>query len=309
MNFKYLKLTFVFVSIVIFTLLALPEFNIKVNGTEIDYKAVDFGTVGIDAKFSSFEKSSDLFPSTRIRVEANFDTEMSQEEKENALEKMMQVYIDRIDYKARFDDIKIQTLSSEEFNGFVFVVPERYEFPEETVEWITGKGEINFTGSILNASLDDSEITNSYFDDEIGVEVSQNAYDYARFPTLVYEFKDKEDDIATIANGGYAGIDLTVDGRDFEFVAHETKDNAIRIQAIFDGEESQITNELYIDYLKIVESYLEDDVLEYSVNIINVSSEAPLYNPEGASFIGITFILGLVVVAFAILIKRVVVPL
>jgi len=310
----YLSIIFILVLVV----LALPEFSLNTGGKDYRYPSVGFGKIGIGADYGSFRKSKDIFPSEKLFSEVDFtESTLTNEEKLTEVEKIKDVVRQRVDFANLYDVIVKYEITGEKYY-ITLEFPEYYSYADVYARWLTKKGEIEFFASqtdvgqntldLLDYDVENVDISGSIaFVDSAGQTTSR-----VSVPNLELTINpnktvtiDYIKNLGSTASEGSVTPRLNIDGLyTMDVIAHEKSNNKLR--AILSGvgipTDADPGSKFGKDILNITQAYfIEKEPLKFSVNLTNITEPvAPIFNPEGGTFMAATIIFGAATVAIFI---------
>lgn len=138
-----LKKLYIFLFVIILGVLVLPQFNLQIGDTQIQYPNIDFSFISPNSTLGNFKKGYGLYDSKLYTASVSIDTDLSAQEQENEFNYLIDVIQTRIDH-ANLYDVKVygQKQDSEYFIKLEF--PDYYQESEKLATYLISKGQISF---------------------------------------------------------------------------------------------------------------------------------------------------------------------
>ncbi|MCA9380873.1 hypothetical protein KC678_01270, partial [Candidatus Dojkabacteria bacterium] len=289
---------------------------------ELTYPSVGFSRIGIGADYGSLRKGKDIYAQEVFSAQIDFgEEELSAQEKDAYLSKVLDTIETRVE-AAKINDITFEGIETNGTYSIALYIPSYYEDKEEyakallrqgklSLEYVSGDTDIPFDLNIENvksvsiaqnikysqtvSNPDGSSQTRDnsiaglnikmYFDKDARTEV-------LRLPGFVNYFQG-------VLNGESYGAHMLVDGAYTHDIVSDDSDFTL-IRALPRDVASEKARQ---DIAEVILTYFEQDQpLQYQINLANESSAlAPNYNPEGTTFIAVSFIIGIALLVLALI--------
>jgi hypothetical protein len=318
------KLTFLIsiILVIILGLIALPQFDLKLNNKTYSYPGVDLGTFGVQSIIGNMKKGSGIFSSKEVYSSVVFPetSALSIEKKDEYVEKFLKVIQERLNYTNLYD-VKVR---SEVNDGQYFIIltfPEKYNDVKNLATYLTNKGEITFSvppttneagefieGAAIN--LKDFNVNSKIEIDNEVVTLSDGSTQVLYYLTFRFD-ENVEADLTNAFSNDNQYILMTIDSNVSFFVTRrisqqtgEYKDTTVNALLSTSGQENDIfTKQSELLLLNITKTYfLQNKALEYGVTVQEeIKTVAPEFSVEGASVVAITlvisaFVLGILLI-------------
>lgn len=311
MNINLIKLIpSVFIA-ALFLLISLPEFSTEVFGQKFELDRLSFEELGIDAEYKSFTKDPSIFPATELTYHINFDEEITNEEKENIQDDILETLKTRLTYKSRFSDIEVVAVKENTQNyGFVFTVPEKYNDPEFLINALTNKGifQIELTNNTTDISFTENDIESIFLKSRARVNVAENSNVTIEGEHLLFQFSsDKQEQVESIINSGFgqqnsASASFIIDGVVFPVDPIRSTDNGLAITNPEDPEFFLgVSRENQANYFSAVQSYFQNEEIDKEITFESSRTVAPKFTENGASQIAYAASAGFILIYLVVL--------
>jgi hypothetical protein len=289
MKFNKIKFTIAIILTIIFGLLAIPQFKVKLGENEYSYPNIDLSFLNSNSKLGNFQKGEGLYGSNIVSATVNFDETQTPDQKQIELETLLNTIQQRIDYSEN----SVIKLSGEVTNSeykLNFEFPQYISNPIQYVKWLTSDGLVTFASdpqlSTLPVNLTDKDI-----DGEVSVTYLDipNSQPYKTHFVFKIEESKVEDLKSALANQSQVFL-MQIDDQPFGVITYERTTFTNIVRAIPVG---QFANELDKEnYLKIAKTYFLSEPLNYSLTVSdNVKQTNRQYALEGAQILAVTLIL------------------
>ncbi|MEO6728435.1 MAG: hypothetical protein ABIM99_00780 [Candidatus Dojkabacteria bacterium] len=306
MNLKVFKFTLVIILLVIFTALAIPQFNFTIGDKQIYYPNIDFSLIDKDSKTGNFVRGRGLYPSKEVRSTLEFSSiDLINSDKSNLLANYLQVVRQRITV-AGLKDVEARSEVSDLGYSLVINYPDYYSNPVSYTKLLTGKGKITF------ASFDSSGQTGALdlSDREIQGQVSINFISQLG-SHIQFQFTSGKKAVLTQAltasSSSQVGFFLMdVDNNEQFFIRQFEQNDAtsLTVRAIpvnySSGEstDKSLTLAIVRSYFLNASPFKDTFTTEDSVAIIPSS-----FSPDGTKFITIMSVVALLILMLAAFIR------
>jgi len=304
MNSNRIKIIIIGIFILIFGLLALPNFDITFLNKQIHFTKINLATI-LDKNSTLFNprRSIGISSTKEYTAELTFvkDNKLTIDQKKQALQDTYNIIKKRINYSDLYD-VKVQLYVSSDKYFIKVSFPEYYLESDILASTLLSKGEVTFfsqgdqASSLTPVNLKDSDIIGS-INTSYETQLSTDQKDVLKF-----KFKEsKVADLSQALSNSKKYFLMLVDNGTLAVISTGTtivtQVEAVPLATIKDKSE-------IVTYLNIIKTYFLDKPLD---NTLTLSSSNPKlvnpdYNPENTRFIVITFLLSLVGLIFLALI-------
>ncbi len=287
MIFQKLKYTIVILFILIFGLLALPQFHINVGDKIIEFPDINLSLLDPNSKLGNFKRSIGLYPSKEVKATIDFGTvPIDQNTKESILTQYIDVITQRINY-AGLTDLKVRGEHNNTDYSIVITYPDYYTDTITFTQWLTAQGKISFvneSGDTLNPlNIHDYDIEGS-----IGIDYLEQVGNHLTFKIKVEKATELANALRSSSNNA---IIMSIDGNPlYVIIAHNTLSYYVR--AIANVPEINKNSLLYITRTY----FLTNTPLEFKMNVAETETNVTaIYATDGGSILGLAFILSAVI--------------
>ena len=306
MNWKIFKFTLVIILLVVFTALAIPQFNFTIADKQIYYPNIDFSLINNGSKTGNFVRGRGLYPSKEVSSTLAFTSQdLTETDKRNLLDNYLQLIRSRINF-AGLKDVEARSEISDLGYKLVINYPDYYANPIKYTQWLTGKGTITFaaldsTGQTTSVDLTDRDIQGQITINFISQLGSHLQFQFSTAKTNVLK------QVLTASSSSQVGFFLMdVDnGEQFFIRQFESNDaTSLTVRAIpvnySDGESTDKSVMLAIIRTYFMDKSALNDSFTTDQNVTIVPSR---FSPDGTKFITIMSFVSLLLLILIAFIK------
>ncbi len=306
MNWKVFKFTIAIILLIIFTALALPQFNFKIGDTQIYYPNIDFSLIDKASKTGNFVRGKGLYPSKEVGATLTFSsTDITDTDKINLLANYLQIVRNRINV-AGLKDVEARSEISDLGYKIIINYPDYYPNPVKYTKWLTGKGTITFAsidsqGSTTAVDLTDKDISGNITINFISQIGSHLQFQFSSGKTNVLK------QALTASSSSQVGFFLMdLDSSEQFFIRQYEQNDAtsLTVRAIpVDYSSDESTDKSIL--LSIVRTYfLDKSPLKDSFTVDESVTVVPsTFSPDGTQFITVMSFVALLVLIVAAFIR------